>query len=497
MTPKLLRPRWWRRRIRRLITRLRRSRPRALPPIENRVVLANRADGLGYRLNALLNAIRLADLLGVEFRLVWPLKGQVPTDTTHAIEPAEEFFSAEFLADHLVDDAASTTGLVLPEGRSVDLDSLRVQITRAERGLLAPASPLTQLIDAKAVPDVSRGYSAEFARIGFHPQIEAAIAAARGVHLSAGAVGIHLRAGDNVFGRFRTVNRFWNKAIPAPIARELIVRSRSEGHDVIVFGQDAELIAELCSSTGAIDATTVRPPNLGSRSADAMFDVVLMSRCERIIAGDSGFAVQAAAIGDKQVEFHVDLTSPEESLEIIRTDLRANGDRYHPVQRAFAWWVAYYRVRADISYADAVELITAAVEDDPDNPRSRLRLAALSFREGHIARGDEVLADALVSDVESGRKQLQSVMLFGRRPGNRFDSQEILDDFDRAADGGSGPATIYRAAIRAKQGDAAGAMAEAAAFRAHAATDPRLAGLSDLDELVEATIEKLSSSTKP
>jgi hypothetical protein len=444
---------------------------------------------LGYRLNGLLNAMRLADLLGVEFRFAWPLRGQVPQDTTHAIVPAEDFFSADFLAAYRVEPEVASTGFVPPKGRGIDLDALRAQIAAADRGLLAPGSPLANRIDPKAVPQVARGFSKEFARIGFHRQIEEAISAAREVPLDPATVGIHLRAGDHMYGRFRLLNRFWDKTIPAPIARELIMRSKAEGSPVIVFGQDAELITELCETTGAVDAVTMRPTSLGDRSANAMFDLVLMSRCERILCGDSGFAVQAAAISDKQAEFHVDLITPEESLRITRSDLERNGDRYHPVQRAFAWWVAYYRVRHDIPYDEAAVMLSAAIDGDPENSRSRLRLAALSYRAGDVVRGDEVLTDALIADVAPGRDRLRSIIEFSRMRGRRFDSDEIVEDFERAAEAGSGPASLYRAAIRARRGEVEGAVADAAAFKKHAAAEPPLAGLAGFDALVEATME--------
>ena len=444
---------------------------------------------MGYRLNGLLNAMRLADLLGVEFRFAWPLKGNVPHDTTHAIVPAEEFFSADFLAAYQVEPEVASTGFVPPKGRGIDLEALRAQIRAADRGLLAPGSPLAHRIDPGAVPDVGRGFSEEFARIGFNPRIDETIAEARRVPLEPGTVGIHLRAGDNLFGRFRLMNRFWDKAIPAPIARELITRSRMRGFPVIIFGQDADLISVLCGATGAIDATTMRPASMGGRSAEAMFDLVLLSRCERILSGDSGFAVQAAAICDKQVEFHVDLISPEESLEITRSDLDLNGHLYHPIQRAHAWWFAYYRVRNDIPDDLAAVMLDAAIEADPDNPRSRLRLAALHYRSADLARGDDVLIDALVADVAPDRERLRSVIELTRKNGRRFDSHEIVDDIEHAAEAGPGPAMLYRAALRARLGDAAGAMTDAAAFQDYVAREPRLAGLEHFDGLVWATME--------
>ena len=81
-------------------------------------------------------------------------------------------------------------------------------------------------------------------------------------------------------------------------------------------------------------------------------------------------------------------------------------------------------------------------------------------------------------------------MLFSLLTVSGYDSADILDDIERGAREGSGPALIYRGALRAQRGDAAGARDDAAAFGSHAADDPRLAGLPDLDRLATATLDE-------
>ena len=222
---------------------------------------------------------------------------------------------------------------------------------------------------------MARGFSEEFARIGFHPQIDGAIEAAGGSRLALD-VGIHLRAGDHIFGRHRLMNRFWDKAVPAPIARELIIgpgptdpshrlRPRRRAH--------RRAVRDYRGGRRGGDAADP----VSDRSAEAMFDLV---RCRGVIASSpvtAGSLCRQRAIGDKQAEFHTDLVTPDESLEITRSDLERNGDRYHPLQRSFAWWVAYYRLRHDIPYAEAAEILEAAIEairptrgQDSGSPRS-------------------------------------------------------------------------------------------------------------------------------
>ena len=441
-------------------------------------------------MNTLLNAMKLADVLEVDFRFTWP--HNLTKDEHHAIVPADQFFSPDFLV-HMVDHRATASGYSTPAGPKDDLDSLRVQLAAAERGLLAPGRALETRIDPDAVPAIKRGFSDEFARLGFHTDIADAITAARTTEIGDRAVGIHLRAGDNLYGNFRAWTRYSRKAISASVARALIERYRAEGCDVVVFGQDTELIEELSTSTGALDGALLRPSTVASRPAEAMFDLVLLSQCERIIAGSSGFALQAAAISDQTVTRHTELFTPAEVLTLTRADLDAHGHRYSPTQNAFAWWTAYHEVQHEIAYDDAVELLGAGLAADPTNPRARIRLAALHYHHGHDDRGDDVLLDALTTDVLAGGDALESVMLLSQTAGGgTFDSAEIIDDVEQAAERGSGPATIYRAAVRARRGDADNAQADVASFRAHTASNDRLTGLDGLDTMAEATIAKRS-----
>jgi tetratricopeptide (TPR) repeat protein len=439
----------------------------------------------------------LADLLDVEFRFTWPR--HLVDDESHAIGPADEFFSAAFTAAHEVDHDATEHGFALPTGPADDLDSLRGQLASAQGGLLAPNRSLVHRVDPQAVPAILGGYASEFARIGFHPRISTAISGARAVPLGADTVAIHLRAGDLIHGHLRTWNRFADKVIAAPIARTLIERHVNDGRTVLVFGQDTELIEELCSSTGAIDAGTLRPDGEMTRAAEAMFDIVLMSRCSNIIGGKSGFAIQAAFLGNQQLDFHHDLVSATEAIDITRADMALHGARYPPAHRAFAWWAAYYRARRRLTNDEAIDLVSSALEADPSNPRFRLRLAALAYREGRRSEGDEMLNQALISDVARGATTLQSVLLLSMTTTARvFDSRDIIDDIEGAADGGSGIAALYRAGLRAARGDHDGAARDVATFEAQAAGDGQWGPLDALRSQIRATLaERRSEAGRP
>ena len=453
-----------------------------------KVVLAHQPDGLGERLNALLNAMRVSELLGVDYRFTWPM--WLAKDPHHAIVPADEVFTTDFLSAHLIDHAEAKNGFKRLAGPAADLESLRAQLDAATLGLRVPARPLDTRIDPEAVPEITRAFTDEFDAVGFHPQILAAIEAARSVSLGDGSVGIHLRAGDILFGKYRTRTHSWYKIVSPPVARALIERYRATGSEVLVFGQDAELIGELCAATGAINASVIRASHDLSRTAEAIFDLVLLSRCERIIADHSGFAIQAASIAGTSVDNHLDLIPPDEVIELTRDDLARFGDRYHVVHREFAWWAAFYGARHDLDYATATELLTAAFTTDPTNPRGRLHLAALHYANGKPELGDDILVDALLADLDIGGKRLASVLLFSLITVAGYDSREILDDISDAAEAGSGPALLYRAGLRAQQADADGAARDVASFRAYAAGEVRLAGLDQLDEMIDRTINR-------
>ena len=456
---------------------------------ESKVVLSRRGDGLGERLNSLLNAMRLAEILDVDFRFSWPI-GAVGKDPRHAITRADEFFSADFVAEHLMATADARDGFEELAGPADDLDSLGRQLAAAERGLKVPGRPLSTRIDPEAVPAVSRGFAAEFEAVGFHPSIDAVIAAARAVPLGAQTAGIHLRAGDNLFGHYRAWTTYWYKVVPVPVARALILRFQADGSEVLVFGEDTEAIDDLCATTGATDASTKRPTTGMSAAEAAMFDLVLLSRCGRIVSGWSGFAIQAASISDQSVEHHLDLVPPSDVVALTKADLALHGDHYDPTHAGFAWWAAYYGARHELSHEESMELVRSSLEADPTNPRARLRLAALSYRAGRLEQGDDALVDALVADAAAGGVTLESVMLFSLLTVGGYDSAEILDDIELGARDGSGPALIYRGALRGQRGEADRARGDVAAFSTYAAGERRLADLPELDRLATATIDE-------
>lgn len=454
-----------------------------------KVLLARQGDGLGERLNALLNAMRLARLLDVDFRFAWPM--WLAWDPNHAIVAADEVFTAEFLEAHLLDDEETRAGFDLLPGPDADLRAVRTSLRRAERGLRVPARPLHTRLDPVAVPGLTDGFAAEFAAVGFAPAITDAIEAARSVPIGERSVGLHLRAGDLMYGAYRSRTAYWDKAVPAPLARELMRRHRAEGHEVLVLGQNRALVSGLCRDAGATDVATL-PARAGlTRTGEAVFDLVLLSRCDRIVGGHSGFAIQAASIGGRSVDFWPHVLPPDELVAVTRADLAEHGSDYDAITSEFAWWATWRAVRDHADDATTVELLTAASAADPANPRSRLHLAAHHHRRGRLRQANEVLVEALRADVTmSDEPRLASVLLFSLLGLRDYDCLEIHDDVLAAAAEEPGPATLYRASRRAQDGDGAGATEDAQVFLDFAASDPRLSALERLEPMVLATIRR-------
>ena len=134
--------------------------------------------------------------------------------------------------------------------------------------------------------------------------------------------------------------------------------------------------------------------------------------------------------------------------------------------------------------------MVSAFTTDPTNPRSRLHLAALHYAHGKPELADDLLVDALLADLDMGDKTLASVLLFSLITVRGYDSREILDDISDAAEAGSGPATLYRGSLRAQRADGEGAARDVATFREYAAGDARLAGLDQLDAMIDRTIQR-------
>lgn len=274
------------------------------------IFVSKRRDGLGERLRALVNAMLMSELLTAKFRFTWP-SSQWTLKFQDTVKP-ENIFSDEFIKKFLCSES--------------DIKKARpVQYFFSESAssgtyFCDQTLPLGQIQGLSDYSDYRRLWRSAFRKVEFSRELSRIMEDAENLDVGPLDHCIHLRAGDLIYGQNKSRATYNAKAIPFPIAEELIKRKTANEANVLICGQDLSLIEYLKCKYNTISADQFSSRYSLSYER-AFFDICLMSRCSSLIAGTSGFAIVASLIGEGK-RIHLDNEiDKQEQLAILSRDL--------------------------------------------------------------------------------------------------------------------------------------------------------------------------------
>lgn len=378
------------------------------PATRSKYVVCNRTDGLGERLRALCNAIAIADFLGLGFRFSWPA-GMKDHPQFHAVRPAELTFTPAFVAAHKVD--ALTVGDYTELGRQrYTPDALREMAQESAHGLLVQRDDVREIMDMKAQPDWLVRFRKAFDRVPLCAGVEAAKARALALAMPEHCVAIHLRAGDIVYGEHRFRNLYSGKVVTYPVARRLIADLIQEGKYPLIFGQDAVTCQLLADSFGVRTAAAWLDMDGEDALEAAVAEIMLMSRCERILAGSSGFALLAAALTGVPHVNPASLFTPAETVALIRQDDHIDDPSVAvpDPQRAFAFFTAYRLGQAGLSSEDKLAVLGRAIHYDRHNAFYRITKACEYVAAGRWRMAEDEMERLFQTSYKPGKAMAES-----------------------------------------------------------------------------------------
>lgn len=355
-----------------------------------------RNDGFGERLKAMLNAMVVAESLGADFRFHWPVNKGLD-DQHHIIDDRKKIFDARFLAGHYVPRVAATDYHLVKPPRKSQVE-LRKLIHAAHRGLIVNQEPLSRLTELGNTPDLAKRYARAFRNITFTRPLKMAIAQARNVVLPERAVAVHLRAGDIIYGPFRFVSSIGQKVICYSVANKLIGDLIAQGKSPVIFGQDMPTCRWLAEKYGL--KLGVDYLEGGSPASMALGEIVLMSRCEEIHAGVSGFATVASWIGGRSMHNPQRGLRPQQIVDIVAADTDID-DPSLPIpdlQRAFSFYMVAYTGMGVVRDSILIENLGKAICYDPENAYYSLQRAKLQTRNRDFDGAEATLKKALEND---------------------------------------------------------------------------------------------------
>ena len=348
--------------------------------------VANRNDGLGERLRAVLNASVAARVFGGQMLLDW--QKMENRFEYNDVLPIKDTFSQEYL------DSRHVSRFTIKKLRNITTVNLKLcadfrhHLDSDVDAIIVDQRPLWEQFTGLEPKEVREMYKNAFKNIVFAPELEKARKIANNIALRRETVALHLRAGDVIYGRYRALGGFTRKVIPYPLVELLICRAKSEDRDVLIFGQDKQLCKYLVRKYDLKFAGDISQAMNLNRYQAAIFEICLMSRCSKVHSGGSGFAVLASWI--QKVE-ELDLDTSFQSKEIIDTILESvqtNCTDVSDLQKSF---VCYYLLRHhenDLSHNEKRTIVEKCMRYDPHNPLYQFIAASFDYIDGRFEEAE-------------------------------------------------------------------------------------------------------------
>ncbi|MEM7057445.1 MAG: hypothetical protein AAF557_07645 [Pseudomonadota bacterium] len=265
-----------------------------MPQKDQGKLIAFRADRLGARLVSLINAMRLADDLGVDFRCAW-------IDTTgvgHVFNDPTEMFDAGFVDRHFL--TADQWKKIRPEAENLSgnlqqqPDAVEAILGAGQDMIVGNAFGVIKLKDEDEA-EVTERFRTKFDQIPFSAPVAAAMKTLESA--LAGHTAYHIRRGD-LTDDPKAKHKAWaHKVIPNEFYERHMDRALSEANGgAIIFSDDAGSIQHYKTKfpTLKIIDDVIDMAGLTEAQRD-LFELFAMSRCKTIIAPPrSAFSSTAA-----------------------------------------------------------------------------------------------------------------------------------------------------------------------------------------------------------
>lgn len=363
------------------------SAPATTPIGEEPFIAACRGDGVGSRVGAMLNALWLAQRLGLGFRFRWrAVRSENPdrslpaptavfeADFLHACHrPLSDVMTAEPWSDAHLTRAAVAAAVQDPARRGFVVNFVGTEL-RLDGVHATPA----ELRDA-------------WHRIGWSRRLREIESRAREV-MPGQSVALHVRRGDIVYGQSR--RRHWpGKFRPFAWLRRAAEDLCDRGMPVVVFGDTPAAVDKLCAGLTVLRADRLRPGNVVGFEA-AFFELCALAAADRIVGSWSAYGRAAGMIGGTEITPVEEVIPAERLVPLVLEDLAMRPDRYDRFERAqeLLWLCMKHPEHLEAGQAEA--FLEEASRLDPDNDLPTVLLGQHRLREGDHGAAERLFTQA-------------------------------------------------------------------------------------------------------
>ncbi|EFS3143560.1 hypothetical protein HX403_001370 [Campylobacter coli] len=313
----------------------------------DKIIVANRFDGLGERLLAFLNAIYLSNLYSLKFKFIWNSMDETNPElnTEGVIFPSvsrkEFFFSEEFISNYYYNDDQKIFDTYL--WSCCQKNSFDVIVNFFQKNNVLQCNLNTDMSSFFSdIPKIEykKNIATIWRSIDFSEEIKAVLGHGNKIikSLNQNYAAIHIRGGD-IFHRTDILYLCRFKALEVCLSIEILRKNKDE--NIVLLGNDKKLNLILKNTFIDQGYNVFTPDDLikdNNFNVDqkAIFDIVLMANSKKLyLSGNSGFSNLAYLIGNCERICVYDLYSAEEKYNIIKNNLRIFD--FNKYQKSFAF----------------------------------------------------------------------------------------------------------------------------------------------------------------
>ncbi|EJK6698321.1 hypothetical protein NLM39_001733, partial [Campylobacter coli] len=380
------------------------------------MIVANRTDGTGSRLIALMNAMYLAKILNKEFKFTW--KNYIPftkdSDTNNfrkvkdnnvsilglCVESYIEIFSKNFIDKYFLENI---NGLVFRIDGKV-YSKFNLFLTELNSGkydyILVPLSDLSTRV-FKDIDDLEyRKHMHDIWKdIEFSKPVKKIIDMAKKTCLKfKDFICIHIRSGDAIYdyAEFRKFNlQSVYHATPCEIAIGIIKKNKDK--KIVLVGDDLfsiRQIAEFCNSTNVFIMEDFRNSNQMSNLELFFYDVIFMSNAQVLYGTNSAVVRLANYIGNQKFINNYSVFNEMELYDVIKENIKKLNTTNS--QKAFSYFHLFIvSKKLNISKENLIHFLEKALEYDHENDKYRIHLIDILLNHNDFLKANEMLKNIL------------------------------------------------------------------------------------------------------
>lgn len=328
------------------------------------VFFANRVDGFGMRLSAVLSAMIYAKNYGSDFKFSWFNRDKDTYLNHHMSNKVEDVFDGEFINEHVIE-----------KGYIDGLNLINASQYNEEINNELFEGYLCDYSNRNDFKNSDTSFREAFNSIGFSKSLLEAKRLAESIDLGEKTVAIHLRSGDIVYEGYRLFHSFHYKVTPAYIIPILIEKYKNDGYEVVLIGQEESFCQYLSKKYSVKYSGSIINKEFNTNQ-QGMFDIALLARMSLIISMGSAFTEVATLINNSKTKRYFNVLSFDEIRDGFQKFENGIGSLESSVitdlYKSFSYISFYRRYQNQISVEKKLEILDKCISLEPDSQLNKL-----------------------------------------------------------------------------------------------------------------------------